>query len=1257
MGRAGNGEYRIYVDTGGTFTDCLGIDPDGRQTRLKVLSNSSLRGTITDIISNVEFKINESWSLTRDLLKGFSFRMLPGPYTGILIKSYNINTSIITLSSALPKKPERNQSFEITSNEEAPILGARLLTGTALDEVFPPMIFKLGSTRGTNALLERKGAKTLFVVTRGLADLLEIGNQARPDIFAFNVEKRSMLYHSVIEVDERIDAEGRVLKAPDIDSFRRQVRQFDKGTFESAAICLMNSYVNPAHEVFLSEELRLMGIKSVSVSYTVSPLIKINSRADTTVVNAYLSPVIEDYVRDIRKHTGSSRFQVMTSAGGLVEADNFFPKDSLLSGPAGGVAGGLAISKRSGYDKLITFDMGGTSTDVSRVDRSFDYRYELEVGDARINSPAIAIETVAAGGGSICGFDGYKLFVGPESAGAYPGPACYGAGGPLTITDVNLLLGRLDVKQFGIPVYKNRAEESLQELLHKIKKKTGEERKPEEILTGFIDIANEVMSGAIRKISLAKGYNPSDYVMVAFGGAGGLHACDIADMLGIKTILLPRDAGLLSAYGIGNAPVERFAVKQILQLLTEVKDDLPQLFDDCQTSAYRILHGEGFPENKITTHKKLVFMRYIGQDSCLEIPFKNIDTLKVDFSEAYEAIYGHSVSNRDIEVESIRVIARVYEEDESSESASVKVYNAEPSYKMENDTPVFLLDYLKPGGHFSGNALLLDHFAATWVKKGWSLDIDPSGTAILKCERGRKEDKSSKAQETELELFTNRFMSIAENMGALLQRTSLSVNIKERLDFSCALVDTEGRLVANAPHIPVHLGGMGVCVQELLQHITFEEGDTLVTNHPKYGGSHLPDITMVSPVFHDGERIGFVVNRAHHSEIGGISPGSMPPDARNLGQEGVVIFPFFLVKGGVVNWEGMRKILLDYPYPTRSVEENLADLNAALAANRNGIEAMLSLVDKHGKNTVLDYLQELRKYASKRMRDTLRKFPDGIYRANEKLDDSSVINIVMELRNGECTIDFTGSAPVNDSNMNATEAIVKSVTIYVLRLLLNEPIPLNDGLMEPIKLILPTGMLNPRFEDNPGLCPAIVGGNVEISQRLTDTLLKAFGVVAASQGTMNNTLFGNDNFGYYETVCGGCGAGKGFNGASAVHHHMTNTRITDPEIMEHRYPVRLEEFSIRQGSGGSGKWNGGDGVKRVITFLEPVNLSVLTQRRNSGPYGLYGGERGKPGCQRVILKNGDIINLRSVHNINLEAGDKFIMETPGGGGFGEEKQE
>ncbi|MDZ7737986.1 MAG: hydantoinase B/oxoprolinase family protein, partial [Bacteroidales bacterium] len=1241
-------EYKIFVDTGGTFTDCISIDAQGRRKRLKVLSNSSLRGSITDIISQSEFIIKESWKLPRDLIRGFSFRVLPGPYSGITVESFDTETSRIRLSGPLPEMPGENCNFEITSNEEAPILGIRLLTETALNEEFPPIILKLGSTTGTNALLERKGAKTLFITTAGFSDLLEIGNQSRPDIFALNVKKRSMLYSHVIELDERIDAEGRILRSLDIDKLRDNLEKIKAASYESVAVCLMNSYLNSVHENLVCKELKAMGLEYISASHNISPLIKIQSRADTTVVNAYLSPVINNYVKGIKKYTGKSQFQVMTSAGGLVQAGHFLPKDSLLSGPAGGVAGALAIGKKSGYNKLITFDMGGTSTDVSRIDGSFDYRYELEVGDARINSPAIAIETVAAGGGSVCGFDGYKLFVGPESAGAWPGPSCYGAGGPLTVTDVNLLLGRLDTGQFGIPVFISHAEKSLNKLIKEIKEKTGRERKAEDILEGFIDIANELMAGAIRKISLARGYKPSDFAMVAFGGAGGLHACDIADILGIDTVLLPRDAGLLSAYGIGNAAVERFSVKQILKDLDQVKDNLDELFAGCETEAYRLLLEEGFPVEKIKTFRKLVFMRYRGQDSCLEIPFRDMESLAGDFQKVYKDTYGHNVSRRSIEVESIRAIVRVYEEESMDEKPEAGSHQPEPSHRINDITPVYTLDSLNPGDCFKGSALLLDHFATTWLKKGWRLKIDQTGTAVLRREQKETVKRDTKTQETELELFTNRFMSIAENMGALLQRTALSVNIKERLDFSCALLDAEGRLVANAPHIPVHLGGLGVCVRELLKHFSFEEGDTIVTNHPKYGGSHLPDVTMVSPVFHKGERVAFVVNRAHHSEIGGISPGSMPPDAINLQEEGVVISPFYLVRKGVLKRDGMRKILTDYPYPSRSPEENMADLNASLAANHNGSQSLLTLINHHGRKTVTDYMQQLRTYASSRMKDTLAGFADGTYRATEHLDDGSVIKAVIRLDAGNCSIDFSGSADVNDSNMNATEAIVKSVTIYVLRLLLNEPIPLNDGLMEPVKVILPHGMLNPVFDDNPELCPAVVGGNVEISQRLTDTLLKAFGIIAASQGTMNNTLFGNDNFGYYETVCGGCGAGKGFRGADAVHHHMTNTRITDPEIMEHRYPVRLDEFSIRKGSGGKGRWRGGDGVRRLISFLEPVNLSVLTQRRLSGPYGCSGGTDGLPGCQKVIKKNGDIITLDSVQNINLDAGDSFVMETPGG---------
>ncbi len=690
----------------------------------------------------------------------------------------------------------------------------------------------------------------------------------------------------------------------------------------------------------LAEILKNEGFQFISTSMELSPLIKILNRAETTVVNAYLSPIIHSYVNRISEKIGDRSFQIMTSAGGLVSAKNFHPKDSLLSGPAGGVVGAKKIGEESGFQKLITFDMGGTSTDVSRIDGEFDYRFELEVGDAKINSPAIAIETVAAGGGSICGFDGYHLFVGPESAGAFPGPACYGAGGPLTITDVNLLLYRLDTRQFGIPVFREAAEKRLEELISQIQEKTGVQRKQEEILNGFIDIANEIMAGAIRKISISKGYNPKDFALVAFGGAGGLHACDIAEILGIKTVLLPKDAGLLSAYGIGNAAVERFAERQILKKLKEIQQNLIRLFAEIEVEAIQKLREEGFNKEEIEIRQRMVFLRFKGQDSSLEIPFSKTEKLVSDFNEQYQKIYGHIVSNRDIEIEALRVVASVQTEKTESKLNSIKEYKPEASFFTKNKIPVFVRHELKTGATFSGAAIFADSFATTFIKAGWKFQLQHNGTAKLQHSNKQKLSAKTQTHETELELFTNRFMAIAENMGALLQRTSLSVNIKERLDFSCALLDANGRLVANAPHIPVHLGGLGVCVQTLLEHFDFEEGDTIVTNHPKYGGSHLPDVTVVTPVFYEGERVGLVVNRAHHSEIGGISPGSMPPNAKNLEEEGVVISPFYLAKKGEVDWKGMRKVLLESSYPTRSVEENLADLNAALAANQNGLNAL-----------------------------------------------------------------------------------------------------------------------------------------------------------------------------------------------------------------------------------------------------------------------------------------------------------------------------
>ena len=991
------------------------------------------------------------------------------------------------------------------------------------------------------------------------------------------------------------------------------------------------------------------------------------------MINAYLSSVIDDYLSNIAPRLSEGSLHVMTSAGGLVGARDFRPKDSLLSGPAGGVVGAAAIGKMSGFDHLISFDMGGTSTDVARYDAEFEYKYELEVGDARIFSPALSIETVAAGGGSICGFDGFKLFVGPESAGAFPGPACYGAGGPLTITDVNLLAGRLDIQQFGIPVQLSEAEERMDQLLKRIAEQTGQTRSKEEVLEGFLGIANEIMASAIKKISVAKGYDPAQYALVAFGGAGGLHACAIARLLNIPTILVPRDAGLLSAFGLSSAVIERFAEKQMLAPLSEVEGQLPELFAQLAEQAIEQVQQEGVDAEEVEVRTQTVHLRFKGQDASLDAPYLDDGRTLERFREKYEGVYGHWVDNREVEVESLRAIASSRTKSPPLTPPEAAAYEPEPAHYLEaydggqwRRSPVFVRDQLTNGACIRGFALLLDKHSTTVIERGWRLRIDAAASAVLEQvpstssgqvateneAAGEASTDAATSQEAELELFTNRFMGIAENMGAMLQRTALSVNVKERLDFSCALLDADGFLVANAPHIPVHLGSLGVCVRGLIEHLPLNAGDTVVTNHPGFGGSHLPDITLVTPVYEDGTRIGFVVNRAHHAEMGGTQPASMPSDAVCLMEEGVVIAPYYLAKGGAVDWAGVRAILQGATFPSRAVEENLADLNAALAANMSGEAALKTLVRQHGAEKVRGYMRRLKEYAADKMAETLSRFPDGVYRAEERLDDGAPLCVCVTVEGSKCQIDFTGSAGVHPGNLNCNLAVVNSVVIYVLRLLLQEAIPLNDGIFGPVRLTVPKGMLNPDFPDDPRHCPAVVGGNIETSQRLTDTLLKAFGVVACSQGTMNNLLFGNERFSYYETIGGGCGAGEDFVGASAVHHHMTNTRITDPEILEHRCPVRVEQFGIRLNSSGAGRRRGGDGIVRELVFLEPVSLSLLCQHRQEAPYGLHDGAPGKRGEQYVRKADGELVELGGMDGAQLQAGDRLIIKTPGGGGCG-----
>ncbi len=1260
--------FHLAIDTGGTFTDCLATDPDGVTHRRKVLSNGSLRGSILEFTDENTVRISTDWGLTRDVLRGYTFRLI-GQTESARVSAFLPQERVLMLERPVNSPFTFHHSpfgFELSAGEEAPVLAARMVTQTALDEAFPPLAMRLGSTKGTNALLEGKGARVQFFVTKGFADLLRIGDQTRADLFALHVHQPEPLHAGVIEVDEQISATGEVLRPI---QFPISTFQFPIVDSESSAVCLKNAYVNPAHERELGAFLRETQ-PFVSVSTELSPQINFLARAETTVLNAYLAPIIHRYLDGIQRQLPNGSLRVMTSAGALVRAERFEPKDSLLSGPAGGVVGAAAVARRAGFQKIITFDMGGTSTDVARYEGTFDYRFETRIGRARLQAPALAIETVAAGGGSVCGFDGFRLWVGPESAGSSPGPACYGAGGPLTLTDVNLLLGRLDPATFGIPVFPEKSHERLEELLDRLETTTGNRPAAELVLSGFLQIANETMAEAVRRISLAKGYDPARYALLAFGGAGGLHACGVARLLGIRTVLLPADAGLLSAVGISEAGIERFAGATVLtELSGETWPGLPQILHRLEGEATEALRAEGVEEAAILVKNRFAFLRLKGQESSLELEVSDLDSPEAwgqAFRENYEQVYGHWVEGRAVEVEALRVRYGTRTAAESPVSGS-----ASPDNRTQaTNQPATADDRSSVGfDRRPGPFLLTDPFSTAFVEPGFVLTRrTPDGTRILERDPEAIETATLFDAQTSLELFTNRFRAVAEGMGAMLQRTALSVNVKERLDFSCALLDAEGRLVANAPHIPVHLGSLGVCVRRVREVIDMAPGDVIVTNHPGYGGSHLPDVTLITPVYEAppaveragaaGRFIGYVVNRCHHAEIGGIRPASMPPDATSLTEEGVVIFPMKLVEGGVVRWEEIRRVLTTGPFPTRSIDENLADLAAALAANRRGETSLRQLVADQGLEKVQRQMQAVLNYSAARMRARLAQLPEGERNAEEFLDDGTPLRVKIKkapvtTHQSQLILDFSGSAGVHPGNLNGTEAIARSVVVYVLRVLLGEPVPLNEGLMEPVELILPkNSILNPHFPPDPGACPAVVGGNVELSQRLTGLLFKAFGIQAGSQGTMNNVLFGNETLGYYETLGGGGGAGEGYAGSHAVQQHMTNTRITDPEILERRYPVRLHRFEIRRGSGGAGAWPGGDGLRRELEFLAPVALSVLTQHRREGPFGAAGGQAGQPGRQWLRRADGTTEPLAGIAGASLQPGDRLTVETPGGGGWG-----
>lgn len=1229
--------WKIWVDTGGTFTDCIAVDDSGGISRLKVLSNGTLRGKVHSQLSADVLAVDINWPVLNDIYAGYA---LTDREQHAVVKSIDTSKGFITLTR--PSKHRwTGKTIELLTNEEVPVFAARLLTSTKIGNAFPPIELKLGSTRGTNAILERKGARTALLVTKGFRDILVIGNQQRPNLFTLKIEKEDPLYSAVLEVDERIGADGGVITTcENIDRLIPRLKRFD-----SIAIAFVNSYKNPVHEKTVETKLRDAGFAFVSTSHSLSKQMRILQRTETTVANAYLAPIIHDYVNRILNGLPGASLRIMTSAGGLSKASEFYPKDSLLSGPAGGVVGAATTAKLSGVDKLITFDMGGTSTDVSLYNGRFDYRYESRVGSLKILSPSLAIETIAAGGGSICSFDGYRFIVGPASAGAFPGPACYGAGGPLTITDVNLLLGRIDAKTFTIPLSIEKAEAALDKLIKQVKKKYSRRQ----VLLALAQIANEKMAGAIRKVSTQSGHDPSEYTLLSFGGAGGQHACALANMLNMKSILIPYDAGLLSAYGIGHAKTEKFRERLVLADLDTAAKRIPALVEELTLEGSNELQSEAIPEHLTIAEKQSVFLRFKGQENSIEVDLTQTgftaNAIAANFRKQYERIFGHWLEHP-IEVESLRVVVAVKTESKVLNKPVETTYR--PTSKRNN---IFKWEELKPGATINGPALVVSNNSTTVVDDGWNFYLDANNNALLESIAAKKLN-SEHGTEAELELFSNRFTSVAYEMGAMLQRTSFSINVKERLDFSCAVLDREGYLVVNAPHIPVHLGSLGVCVREVSQAINIKEGDVIITNHPAYGGSHLPDVTLIKGVFAKGKLVAYVANRAHHAEIGGKKPGSMPADATTLEEEGVIISPTYLVRHGQAMWDNIEHLFTTATWPTRLWEENRADLNGALAAVNYGEQAIISLCEKFGAGKVTGYMLKIREHAAGLFARKLKGLLFAKATAVQYLDDGSPLKVSMSKRRGKLVIDFTGSSAAHPGNLNATRAIVQSVVLYVVRLLVDHDIPMNEGLLDNVNIVLPKGLLNPDFSPPEADPPAVVGGNTEVSQRLTDTLLKALKMAACSQGTMNNFLFGNSRFGYYETICGGTGAGNGFDGASAVHQHMTNTRISDPELLEWRFPIRLLRFEVRKNSGGKGKWKGGDGVVREFTFLEDLDINILSQHRVEAPYGLNGGKDGKVGKQYIIRVNDKGMPLRGTASASVSKGDRLIIETPGGGGYG-----
>ena len=1155
---------------------------------------------------------------------------------------------------------------------DAAIQGIRDMLGLAPGQPIPAGridAVKMGTTVATNALLERKGERTLLVVTRGFADALRIAYQVRPRLFARNVVLPELLYSRVVEVDERVMADGTVETPLDLAGAEKNIRDAFGAGYRSVAILFMHGYRYTDHERQVAALCRDIGFAQVSVSHEVSPLMKLVGRGDTTVVDAYLSPILRRYVGRVADEIGDTRLMFMQSNGGLTDARRFQGKDSILSGPAGGIVGAVRTAEMAGFGKLIGFDMGGTSTDVSHYAGEYERAFETLVAGVRMRAPMMQIHTVAAGGGSILHFDGAKYRVGPDSAGANPGPACYRRGGPLTVTDANVMLGKIQPDHFpavfgpsgDLPLDRDAVVRRFAALAQEIERATGDARTPEQVAEGFLTIAVENMANAIKEISIQRGYDVTEYTLACFGGAAGQHACPIADTLGVTRVFIHPFAGVLSAYGMGLADVRALRESAVEAVLDAgLAGELDAILDRLASSAVSEITEQNVSAENIAVHRR-AHVRYDGTDAAIVVAAGTLEETVAAFEEAHRQRYGFIVPEKAMVVEAVSVEA-VGVTDRVEDAVVARRSDAAPesidraaffSGGATHRANIFDRDRLQPGDRIAGPAIIREATATTVVEPGWAATVTERNHLVLKrvvaLDRGLA--VGTQADPVMLEVFNNLFMSVAEQMGAVLENTSYSVNIKERLDFSCAIFGPSGDLIANAPHMPVHLGSMSESVRAIVRRRagTMRPGEVYVLNAPYAGGTHLPDVTVITPVFADDGRgiLFFVGSRGHHADIGGITPGSMPPDSRIVEEEGVLFDNAFLVENGRFLEAETRALLTGARYPARNPDQNIADLKAQIAANEKGVQEIGRMIGQFGLDVVHAYMGHVQDNAEEQVRRVLDRLSDGEFVS--PIDAGGEIRVAIRVHREERTadIDFTGTSAQLPNNFNAPSAVCRAAVLYVFRTLVDEDIPMNEGVLKPLNIVIPDGsMLKPVYP------AAVVAGNVETSQIVTNALYGAMGVLGSAQSTMNNVTFGNDRHQYYETVAGGMGAGEGHDGASAVQTHMTNARLTDPEVLEWRFPVLLEDFRLRHGSGGAGRWRGGDGAVRRLRFLEDMTVAILASRRIHAPFGAAGGEPGAKGRNWVERADGSTVAMTGTDKCQVGPGDVFVVETPGGGGYG-----